>query len=76
MAVAGERFRFAAGETILTEVSYKFTLDGFALLATVSGFDVMAVWTDPKKLFSVQLLRARPGAGRRHPCREEEDGEH
>ena len=62
VAVAGERFRFASGETILTEVSYKFTLDGFALLAAVSGFDVTTVWTDPRKLFSVQLLRARPGA--------------
>ncbi len=60
VAVAGERFRFAAGETILTEVSYKFTLDGFALLAAVAGFDVVAIWTDPRRLFSVQLLRARP----------------
>ena len=59
VTVAGERFRFAAGETILTEVSYKFTLDGFALLAGVSGFDVAAVWTDPRQMFSVQLLRAR-----------------
>lgn len=74
VAVAGERFRFAAGETILTEVSYKFTLDGFALLAAASGFDVVAVWTDPRELFSVQLLRARPGA-EYHPCRVEEDDE-
>ncbi|MDD9985939.1 MAG: L-histidine N(alpha)-methyltransferase [Spirochaetaceae bacterium] len=61
--VAGERFRFTAGETILTEVSYKFTLDGFALLAGVSGFDVAAVWTDPRQMFSVQLLRARLDCG-------------
>ena len=60
VTVAGERFRFAAGESILTEVSYKFTLDGFALLAAVSGFEVVAVWIDPRQLFSVQLLRARP----------------
>lgn len=60
VTVAGERFRFAAGETILTEVSYKFTLDGFALLAGVSGFDVVEVWTDPRQMFSVQLLRAWP----------------
>ncbi len=66
--VAGERFRFAAGETILTEVSYKFTLDGFALLAAASGFEVVAVWTDPRQLFSVQLLHAGPApAGARVP---------
>ncbi|MDE0229340.1 MAG: L-histidine N(alpha)-methyltransferase [Spirochaetaceae bacterium] len=62
VTVAGERFRFGVGETILTEVSYKFTLDGFALLAGISGFDVAAVWTDRRRMFSVQLLRARPGS--------------
>lgn len=56
--VAGERFAFAAGETIHTENSYKFTPDGFAALARGSGWAPLACWTDPREMFSVHLLRA------------------
>lgn len=55
-----ETFRFAEGETIWTESSYKFTLNGFARLAAEAGFDVRSVWTDPARRFSVQYLEARP----------------
>src|SRR5205807_4379664 len=34
---AGRRFRFAAGETLHTENSYKFTIEGFAQLAQAAG---------------------------------------
>ena len=44
------------GETILTEYSHKYTLDGFAAMAGVAGFTVSKVWTDPNQWFSVQLL--------------------
>ena len=49
-------FDIAAGETILTEYSHKYTLDGFAAMARAAGFAVERVWTDTERLFSVQFL--------------------
>lgn len=49
---------FAAGESILTEYSHKYTLEGFADMARQAGFRVEKVWTDARNLFSVQFLRA------------------
>ncbi len=57
--VNGSTIAFRKGETILTEVSYKFTLPGFARMAAESGFYVRKVWVDPKNLFSIQYLVAR-----------------
>ena len=54
--VAGEPVRFAPGETIHTENSYKHTLAGFADLAAAAGWRSAQVWTDPAALFSVHLL--------------------
>ena len=52
-------FEFEAGETIRTECSYKYTLEGFAHLAGAAGWRVERVWTDADALFSVQhLVRA------------------
>ena len=48
---------FKLGESIWTESSYKYTLEEFAQLAATAGFTVECVWTDPRKLFSVQYLR-------------------
>jgi L-histidine N-alpha-methyltransferase len=56
VAVAGRRFAFAAGETIHTENSYKYTLDGFARIARAAGLAVQRVWTDPSAWFSLQWL--------------------
>ena len=53
-SVGGEQFYFAKGESILTEHSHKYTLDGFADLALGAGFKVENVWMDRKRLFSVQ----------------------
>lgn len=55
--VAGRPFRFAAGESIHTENSYKYGLDGFAGLAGQAGFERQQCWTDPRGWFSVQALR-------------------
>lgn len=52
--VGGEQIHFSKGESILTEHSHKYTLDGFAGLALTAGFRVEKVWTDPDRLFSVQ----------------------
>jgi dimethylhistidine N-methyltransferase len=52
--VGGRDFQFADGEKIITEFSYKQTLDGFARLAASAGFrDAARVWTDPEKMFAI-----------------------
>jgi dimethylhistidine N-methyltransferase len=51
--LGGREFAFAPGEKIITEFSYKHTVDGFAALAASAGFQLARVWTDPQKLFAV-----------------------
>jgi dimethylhistidine N-methyltransferase len=48
--------RFAAGERIHTENSYKYTVEGFASLLRDAGFRQPRAWTDPKGWFA--LFRA------------------
>jgi L-histidine Nalpha-methyltransferase len=52
-------FRFAEGETIRTEYSYKYTVEEFRALAARAGFGVDRVWTDSGGLYSVQYLSVR-----------------
>ncbi len=59
VSVGGETIAFEAGESIHTESSYKYTLDGFAELVDGADFRVEDVWTDPDALFSIQLLRRK-----------------
>ena len=47
---------FREGESIWTESSYKYDLDGFRHLAASAGFSVEKVWTDERRWFSVQYL--------------------
>ena len=54
----GESFDFTEGETIHTEYSHKFTVDGLRALAEKAGFTPATVWTDPDRLFSVHWLQA------------------
>lgn len=54
--VLGRTFLFAAGETIHTENSYKYSLDGFATLASSAGLTVVRTWTDPQAWFAVAAL--------------------
>lgn len=58
VTIAGRRFDLAAGESIHTEDSFKYTIDGFRSLARSAGFVPDAVWTDPDQLFSVHWLSA------------------
>ncbi len=44
---AGRAFHFAAGETIHTENSYKFTIDGFEALAVQAGWKLERSWVSP-----------------------------
>jgi L-histidine N-alpha-methyltransferase len=50
---------FAAGETIHTESSYKYTVESFQALAAAAGWSPVAVWTDPKGYFSLHALTLR-----------------
>jgi len=55
--VAGQAIRFAAGESLHTENSYKYSIKEFRALAGDSGFVTEQVWTDENQLFSVHCLR-------------------
>ena len=57
VGVAGRRFRFAEGELIHTENSYKYAIPEFRALAARAGFRAVETWTDPAQLFSVHYLR-------------------
>jgi dimethylhistidine N-methyltransferase len=56
--VAGERFDFAPGETIHTEISCKYSVAEFQELGRRAGFSPEKVWTDPEQLFSVHGMVA------------------
>ena len=51
--LGGEEFSFQPNEKIITEFSYKHTIEGFSALAGSAGFQLARVWTDPDKLFGV-----------------------
>jgi dimethylhistidine N-methyltransferase len=56
----GRVFRFAAGESIHTENSYKYSVEEFQDLARQADFRPQHVWIDPERLFSIHYLIA-PG---------------
>jgi L-histidine Nalpha-methyltransferase len=58
VSVAGRSFHFATGESIHTENSYKFDVDGFRDMARRAGFIPEALWLDDNRWFSVHLLRS------------------
>ena len=52
--------RFAAGERIHTENSYKYRLPAIAGLLEKSGFQVLRQWTDPQQWYALVYARALP----------------
>ena len=56
VTVAGRTFIFDQGDTIRTETSHKYAIDGVARLAR--RFTPSRTWTDDRGWFSVQLLDA------------------
>lgn len=56
VTVAGETFVLRKGETIHTENSYKYSLEGFAALVR-PWFETEQVWTDSRNYFSVHYLK-------------------
>jgi L-histidine Nalpha-methyltransferase len=59
---AGQVFRLAAGETIHTENSHKWTIPDARLMALASGWLPANVWTDADARFSLHLWQRDPGA--------------
>ncbi len=53
---AGVELSFVAGETIHTENSYKFSLEGFAALAERAGWRVRRHWVSATPQFAIFLL--------------------
>jgi dimethylhistidine N-methyltransferase len=58
VAWPGGQRRFARGERICTEHSYKYTPEGFAGLLEQAGFRVDGTWLDPARWFAVVYARA------------------
>ena len=57
--VASERFRFARGERLHTENSYKYDEEEFVAMAARAGFECVHTWLDERRYFMVAALRAR-----------------
>lgn len=55
--VSGRRFRFAEGESIHTESSYKYDLPAAERLARLSGLQLADAWLDDERRFAVLELR-------------------
>ncbi|GAB3628043.1 L-histidine N(alpha)-methyltransferase [Pandoraea terrae] len=55
--VLGQPFRFAKGESVHTENSYKYGATEFRALASSAGWDVERVWHDGARRFAVYLLK-------------------
>jgi uncharacterized SAM-dependent methyltransferase len=56
--ISGEVFHFGRGESIFTESSYKYTIEGFSRLAAEAGYRQTNCWTDAEHLFAVLHLVA------------------
>jgi len=56
--IGRHRFAFEAGESIHTENSYKYSIEGFRALAAAAGYLGEKTWTDRRGLFALHALRA------------------
>lgn len=63
VSVSGRRFYLRKGEHIMTEYSHKYTVDGFARLASRFGFTLHQHWLDSSGYFAVLHLVIE-----REPC--------
>ena len=60
VAWQGGSRRFACGERIHTENSYKYRAQAIAGLLESSGFQAVTMWTDPQQWFALVYARALP----------------
>lgn len=56
VTVAGQRIEFAAGETIHTEISRKFTVESLSATLAESDWGFEASWLDERSYFCMALL--------------------
>jgi dimethylhistidine N-methyltransferase len=59
VTINGIGFDLYKDERILTEVSYKYTIEGFTKMVDQAGFDIREKWLDSNKYFGVLYLVAR-----------------
>lgn len=57
--LGGEAIEFKAGESICTEHSHKYTIDGFAEMAAHAGFSLSRRWTDENEWFAVLFFEMK-----------------
>ena len=57
VCVSGRHFRFAEGESIRTECSYKYDLPSAERLARAAGLHLQDAWLDDERRFAVLELR-------------------
>jgi dimethylhistidine N-methyltransferase len=57
--IAGRAVRFAAGETIQTGISYKYSKERFLSIVAAAGWSSAGFWQDSEKLFGIHLLQGR-----------------
>jgi len=58
VSIGDESFDFSEGDSIHTENSYKFTVEGFHALAIEAGFRPAATWCDARRWFCLHWLEA------------------
>jgi len=58
--IGKETVRFEAGESIHTESSHKFTVEGFARSAAEAGLELERHWTDDRGWFCVAWFKPSP----------------
>ncbi|MCV2355326.1 L-histidine N(alpha)-methyltransferase [Paucibacter sp. B2R-40] len=58
LSLQGVDYSFEAGETLHTENSYKYSVNGFLALAEQAGYKAGPVWTDEQAWFSLHWLQA------------------
>jgi uncharacterized SAM-dependent methyltransferase len=63
--IGNAEFFFARGESIRTEFSYKYSLNGLRDLAKEAGFIIRQIWMDEREYFGVLYLTVAEN----HRCR-------
>jgi uncharacterized SAM-dependent methyltransferase len=56
VTIADTAFKFAAGEHIITEFSYKYSPAGMIAMAATAGLGFEKIWTDEQELFGLFLF--------------------
>ncbi|MDR9432604.1 MAG: L-histidine N(alpha)-methyltransferase [Spiribacter sp.] len=58
LTLAGQTYTLDAGESLHTETSHKYTIDGFAQLAKSAGWQLTQHWCDAHQRFALLLFNA------------------